>query len=69
MGLSSEGSNTNTKIIKLRPKIVDCVSLDFAKDSTAYMFLIIKSDHLDMHVNTILESIDAEFFESIFSYN
>ncbi|XP_070675674.1 uncharacterized protein [Malus domestica] len=40
---------------------------DRGKDD-AYTFLVVKSSISDIHVNTILESADAEFFEDIFPY-
>ena len=56
------------KRIKMGPKTVDCVFIDFAHSSTAYRFLIYKSDIPDLHVNTIIESRNASFFEEIFPY-
>ena len=56
-----------TKKRKLRPKIVDCVFLGYAQRSITYRFLVVKSNVLDMHVDTIMESRDAIFFEYIFS--
>nr|CAH65951.1 H0716A07.9 [Oryza sativa] len=55
-----------TKKRKLGPKTVDCVFLGYAHHSIAYRFLIVKSEVLDMHVGTIMESRDATFFESFF---
>nr|ABA95219.1 retrotransposon protein, putative, Ty1-copia subclass [Oryza sativa Japonica Group] len=51
---------------KLGPKTVDCVFLGYAHHSIAYRFLIVKSEVPDMHVGTIMESLDATFFESFF---
>jgi hypothetical protein len=51
---------------KLGPKTIDCVFLGYAYNSAAYRFLVIKSDFLDVHVNTVTESRDASFFEDIF---
>jgi hypothetical protein len=51
---------------KLGPKTVDCVFLGYAHHSIAYRFLVVKSKVLDMHVDTIMESRDAIFFENIF---
>ena len=51
---------------KLGPKIVDCVFLGYAQRSIAYRFLVVKSEVLDMHVDSIMESRDAIFFENIF---
>ena len=49
------------------PKTVDCVFIGYAH-STAYRFLIYKSDIPNLHVNTIIESRNASFFEEIFPY-
>ena len=57
-----------TKRTKLGPKTIDCVFIGFANASAAYRFLVYKSEVHDIHVNTILESIDAEFFEDVFPY-
>jgi hypothetical protein len=54
------------KKIKIGPKTVDYVFIGYAHNSSAYRFLIHKSDILDMHVNTIIESRNASFFEEIF---
>ena len=48
------------------PKIVDCVFLGYAQRSIAYRFLVVKSEAPDMHVDSIMESRDATFFENIF---
>jgi hypothetical protein len=52
---------------KLGPKTVDCVFLGYAHNSITYRFLVVKSEVLDMHVDIIMESRDATFFENIFS--
>jgi transposase InsO family protein len=51
---------------KLGPKTVDCVFLGYVFHSIGYRFLIVKSEVSDMHVGTIMESNDANFFEDIF---
>ena len=56
------------KRTKLGPKTIDCVFIGFANASAAYRFLVYKSDVSDIHVNTIIESVDVEFFENIFPY-
>ena len=56
------------KKTKIRPKTVDCVFISYANNSSAYRFLICKSDIPDMHVNTNIESRNASFFEHIFPY-
>jgi hypothetical protein len=52
---------------KLESKTVDCILLGYANHSIAYRFLVVKSEVPDMHVNSLLESRDATFFENIFS--
>jgi hypothetical protein len=54
------------KKCKSRPKIVDYVFLGYAHHSTAYRFLVIKSEIHDVHIDTFLESCDVTFFENIF---
>src|SRR4051812_25018517 len=51
---------------KLGPKTVDCIFLGYAQRSICYRFLVVKSEVPDMHVDTILESRDATFFENMF---
>jgi hypothetical protein len=51
---------------KLGPKTVDCIFLGYAHHSISYRFLVIKSEILDVHVDTFLESRDVTFFENIF---
>jgi hypothetical protein len=42
------------KKCKLGPKTVDCVFLGYAHHSIAYIFLVIKSEVSDVHVDTFL---------------
>ena len=56
------------KKTKIGPKTVDCVFIGYANNSSAYRFLICKSDIPDMHVNTIIESKNDSFFEHNFPY-
>jgi hypothetical protein len=51
---------------KLGSKTVDCIFFGYAHHRIAYRFLVVKSDMPDMHVNSLLESRDATFFENIF---
>jgi hypothetical protein len=51
---------------KLGPKTVDYVFLGYAHHSTAYRFLVIKSEIPDVHIATFLESRDVTFFKNIF---
>ena len=48
---------------KLRSKTIDCAFLGYAIHSVGYRFLIINSRVPDMHVGTIMESRDANFFK------
>ena len=54
------------KKIKIGPKTIDCIFISFAKTSSAYRFLIHKSAHSEMHVNTIIEYRKASFYEHVF---
>lgn len=56
------------KRTKLGPKTIDCVFIGYAKNSNAYIFLVAKSKNLFIDKNNILESRDAEFFETIFPF-
>ena len=56
------------KKVKIGPKTVDCVFIGYAHNSCAYRFLIHKSEIIDMHGNTIIESRNASFFENVFPY-
>ncbi|XP_070049109.1 uncharacterized protein [Nicotiana tomentosiformis] len=40
----------------------------YATNSKAYHFLIHKSGNTDIHINTVIESDNAEFFENIYPY-
>ena len=57
------------KKVNVGPKTTDCVFIRYAQNSNAYRFLVHKSEIPDIHVNTIIESRDASFFENIFPYN
>jgi hypothetical protein len=45
---------------------VDCIFLGYAQRSIGYRFLVFKSKLHDMHVDPIIESHDAIFFENMF---
>lgn len=47
---------------------IDCAFIGYTNNSAAYRFLVVKSAISDIHVNTIIESVDAEFFEEIFPF-
>ena len=50
------------KRIKMGSKLVDCVFIGYAYNSSAYRFLIHKYDILDMNADNIIESRNALFF-------
>jgi hypothetical protein len=54
------------KKCKLGPKTVNCIFLRYVHHSTAYRFLVIKSEIPNVHIDTFLESRDDTFFENIF---
>ena len=56
------------KKVKIGPKTVDCIFIGYAQNSSAYQFLLYKSEILNIHRNTIMESRNASFFEHIFPY-
>ena len=49
------------KRVKIGPKTVDCVFIGYATNSKACRFLVHKSEHPDIHANTVMESDSAEF--------
>ncbi|GJT40096.1 retrotransposon protein, putative, ty1-copia subclass [Tanacetum coccineum] len=54
------------KAQKIGPKSVDCIFIGYAKNSTAYRFIVHESKNPDIQKNTIMESRNASFFENIF---
>ena len=57
------------KKTKVRAKTMDCIFIGYALNSSAYRFLVHKSEIPDIHVNTIIEFRDVVFFEDIFHTN
>ena len=51
---------------KIGPKTIDCIFIGYANNSSAYRFLVHKSDNPDVHVGTIIESRNASVFENVF---
>jgi len=47
---------------------MDCIFIGYALNSSAYRFLVHKSEIPDIHVNMIIECRDIVLFEDIFSY-
>ena len=56
------------KRVKIGPKTIDCVFIGYAVNSKACRFFVHKFDNPEIHVNTIIESDNAEFFENINPY-
>ena len=54
------------KKLKIGSKTVDFIFIGYAQNSSAYRFLVYKSEILYIHKNTIMESRNASFFEHIF---
>ena len=50
------------KRVKIGPKTIDCVFIGYAVKSKACRFLAHKSDNPEIHVNTIIELENADFF-------
>ena len=57
------------KKMKIGPKTVDCIFIDYAHNSNAYKFLVHKFKNPSIHKNTIMESRNASFFENVFLVN
>ena len=54
------------KKTKIGPKTVDCIFIGYAKNSSAYRFLIYISLHTEIHVSIVIESQNASCFEHVF---
>ncbi|GKE11142.1 retrotransposon protein, putative, ty1-copia subclass [Tanacetum coccineum] len=54
------------KAKKIRPKSVDCIFIGYAKNNTAYRFIVHESKNPDIQKNTVMESRNASFFENTF---
>ncbi|GKD98369.1 retrovirus-related pol polyprotein from transposon TNT 1-94 [Tanacetum coccineum] len=56
------------KAQKIGPKSMDCIFIGYAKNSSAYRFIVHESKNLDIQKNTVIESRNASFFEHILPY-
>ncbi|GJZ34018.1 retrotransposon protein, putative, ty1-copia subclass [Tanacetum coccineum] len=54
------------KAQKIGPKYVDCIFIGYAKNSSAYHFIVHDSKNLDIQKDAVIESRTASFFENIF---
>jgi len=69
VGVPCKSTGTLPKKTKLGANIMDCVSIGYALNSSAYKFLVHKSEIFDIHVNMIIESRNDVFYEDIFRTN
>ncbi|GJU14480.1 hypothetical protein Tco_1142446 [Tanacetum coccineum] len=56
------------KAQKIGPKSMDCIFIGYAKNISAYRFIVHESKNPDIQKNTVMESRNASFFEHIFPY-
>ena len=56
------------KKTKLGERTMDCIFIGYVLNSSAYRFLVHKSEKSDIRVNIIIKFRDAVFFENIFLY-
>ena len=56
------------KQVTIGPKTVDYIFISYALNSSAYQFVIHRSDVPDMNVGTTIESRNAICFEDIYPY-
>lgn len=54
------------KKVKISPKIVDCIFISYKHNSSAYQFLVYKFEILNIHINMIIEAMNASFFKHVF---
>lgn len=54
------------KQVKIGPKTIDCIFSGYANNSSAYQFLVHKSEISDVHEGTIIESRNVVFCETTF---
>ncbi|GKA47326.1 retrovirus-related pol polyprotein from transposon TNT 1-94 [Tanacetum coccineum] len=54
------------KAQKIGPKSVDCIFIGYAKNSSAYRFIVHDSKNPDIQKNAVMESRNASFFENLF---
>lgn len=59
---------SNPQGVKIGPNTIDCIFIGYAISNNAYSFLVHKSDISNVHVNTIIKSRNASFFENVFLY-
>ena len=57
---------SSNRKVKIRPKTVDCIFIDYAQNNSVYRFLVHEFKVPDVHKNTIIESRNISFFEHVF---
>ena len=55
------------KKVKIGRKVVDCIFIGYAHNSSVYQFLVHEPNIPDIHKNTIMELMNASLFEDVFS--
>lgn len=55
------------KEVRFWSKIIDCIFIKYANNSSANKFLVHKSEILDAYEGTIIKLMNVAFFEDIFS--
>ena len=68
MRMFGKGQYSNQQEAQVGTKTVDCVFIGYAQRSIAYIFLVVKYEVPDMHVDSIMESRDAIFFRIYFQW-
>ena len=56
------------KKVKIGPKIVDYGFIEYVPNSKACLCFVHKSENLNIHDNTVMESSNVEFFKHIYPY-
>lgn len=56
------------KAQKIGPKSVDCIFIGYARNSSAYRFIVHDSKNPDIQKGSVMESRNASFFEDIFPF-
>ena len=54
------------KKTKLGVRTMNCIFIGYVLNSSAYRFLVQKSEIPDIHINMIIESRDGVFFKDVF---
>ena len=55
-------------MLEYDPKLLTAFFIEYARNNSAYRFLVHKSEISDINLNMIIESMNATFFEKTFPY-